>query len=457
VRRIFFYIVAGVVLPMLVTGAYVALSSAHAAEKLLRRQMDSALLYTDSVIAHRWTNRRSDLQLLAGNDPITRWIASGAKGDVPNYLRDALASMDVLYDVIIQDSEMHTVATLGPTPAPAPYTLISAPITDSLRHVIGFVRARVSWGTLVPQDRIGPRGTYIGLRDLRRGGAMVSSSVPFAALSTDRFRWSGEDWIVVRRPASGLDAELFDATALSPVIGPFRVVARNGLLALLLTTAAVMIVIYQLTRHLARREALSALGELAATIAHQIRTPLTSLKLDLQLAEEEIRDAHARGHVANALAQVRRLDDTLRASLRIARGQQSGDECDLRSIATSAADLVRKQAAAKGVSVSVDVEAGISMRGDAKALEQLFINLITNAVDAARGHVAILVSGKDLLIEDDGPGFDYRRSDEPFFTTKENGSGLGLQIARQVARAHHAHLTFGPRHGGGTVARLRVR
>jgi nitrogen fixation/metabolism regulation signal transduction histidine kinase len=136
---------------------------------------------------------------------------------------------------------------------------------------------------------------------------------------------------------------------------------------------------------------------------------------------------------------------------------------DLRS-------LVRKTAALE-MRVPVDVSAGpdVTVNGDADQLEQALINLLKNAAEASlatertpspsiRVSWAIEDDATTIIVEDDGPGVSETANlFVPFFTTKPNGSGIGLALSRQIVEAHEGDLSVATRPGGiGAIARLRL-
>lgn len=211
---------------------------------------------------------------------------------------------------------------------------------------------------------------------------------------------------------------------------------------------------YQMEQALQRHQRLSAMGEMAAGLAHQLRTPLaTALLYVANLAKSGLAEPERARFAEKALTRLRHLEHLIQDMLSFVKGQTG----DLETISVSAllADLqqiMEPQMAQRGVVLSVSDRSGeCVLRGDRKALIGALVNLLENALQAcAAGGRVILgaeMAGKGwllLTVSDNGRGFDAslgERLFEPFFTTRPEGTGLGLAIVRGVAEAH-----------GGTIA-----
>jgi signal transduction histidine kinase len=219
---------------------------------------------------------------------------------------------------------------------------------------------------------------------------------------------------------------------------------------------------------LRRREALSALGEMAAVLAHEIRTPLGSIKGNAQLIGEGAPDDD---RVTAMVREAGRLERLVNGLLDYARPQaprrQAGIDPDL--VTTRAAEIVAPKAAAASVNVVTDlVGAGSCLEADPDQLLQVLVNLLQNAVEACADssacgdNVVVRVrAGRGAVtftVLDQGPGLsrdlEVQELMRPFFSTKEKGTGLGLSVAMQIARQHGGELTLRDRKEGGAEARL---
>jgi signal transduction histidine kinase len=220
-------------------------------------------------------------------------------------------------------------------------------------------------------------------------------------------------------------------------------------------------------REKASRESLAAMGEFAASLAHEVRNPLTAVKIDLQSLQEKVADDEALTvPLRRALEEIDRLDSTVGDALSVVRRGDGDRTLDvwqpIRAAAHSAGPAFSKTVATLEV-IGEDDE--LPVRGDAAGLEQLFLNLLLNAAEAlpAGGRATIGAQrerGSVLVrVEDDGPGIPEevrRRIFEPLFSTKETGTGLGLTISRRIVEAHRGDLSVGDAEGGGTLVAIRL-
>jgi signal transduction histidine kinase len=218
-----------------------------------------------------------------------------------------------------------------------------------------------------------------------------------------------------------------------------------------------------------QREALIEVGKFAALLAHEVRNPLTAIRIDLQHVEEQLPpESPLRLQLARALREVERLDQTVSGALRIARsGTVSSDLVDLRvpllraiEVATPAFDQIDSTLALRGLD-----DAPVPVRGDEAALEQLFLNLLLNAAQALQRHgtagvILMAADGHaDVELWDRGIGIEpgkLGRVFDAFYSTKKDGTGLGLAIARGIVTGHGGLLEIESRPGDGTTVSIRL-
>jgi signal transduction histidine kinase len=215
-------------------------------------------------------------------------------------------------------------------------------------------------------------------------------------------------------------------------------------------------------RDLLRAEQLAAVGHLAAGVAHEVRNPLTGIKF---LVDAALRPANPTRLTDDDLRLIRqeiaRMERTVQDLLDYARTPAPDRRPhDLRALVTEAAGAAKSRADRKQVAVRVDsAPQPAPALVDRDQLLTLLTNLLFNAIDAAPpgGEVGARVGagpGGILTVQvvDNGPGIDPGVADRlftPFVTSKTTGTGLGLSVARRVARDHGGTLTAANQPGGG--------
>lgn len=219
---------------------------------------------------------------------------------------------------------------------------------------------------------------------------------------------------------------------------------------------------HSLKADLERNQRLAAMGEMAASLAHQLRTPLaTALLYSANLAQPDLSDAARARFAGKATEQLKRLERLIQDVLLFARGESIGrDAITAALLIGEAAQTLEPLCLEKDVRFRVELEVGETIiMGSRKALGGALVNLLENALQAceAGGEVVLsaLMEGRRLRIgvRDTGPGIApeaQARIFEPFFTTRGQGTGLGLAIALGVARAHGGTIEVSSTPGEGS-------
>ncbi|MCR9095997.1 MAG: HAMP domain-containing histidine kinase [bacterium] len=212
-----------------------------------------------------------------------------------------------------------------------------------------------------------------------------------------------------------------------------------------------------------------SMEDLSASIAHEIRNPITAAKsLVQQMGEDPASDENLE-YAGLALSELDRVERSISHLLRYARDEEPRfAPMALSEVARAAVVGLRDRAAAQGVSLAVDFDVEGEMRGDAEKLRRVVENLVANAIDAlaesgTQRPTVELLGGENLAgdevwlrVIDNGPGIpadERARIWSPFFTTKETGTGLGLALSRKTVEAHGGsiELLSDPRQGSEFV------
>ena len=260
-----------------------------------------------------------------------------------------------------------------------------------------------------------------------------------------------------------------DLVRQASLIGTLTVVllgAAFGLMRVLFKRAD------RLEKQAVEAERMAVIGTLASGLAHEIRNPLNSLNLNMQMLEEEARerDGGRSGQKLMSItrSEISRLENLVTDFLSYAKPRP----LDLEEI--SAAELFERvtqvlagEIRARGVEVVLrDESAGEKVRVDRDQMNQLLINLTKNAVAATEevdrpGRVELRASLREthlaLEVGDNGAGIaevDRRKVFELFFSTRKGGTGLGLAIVERIARSHDAEVEIESAAGEGTTLRL---
>jgi two-component system sensor kinase FixL len=216
-----------------------------------------------------------------------------------------------------------------------------------------------------------------------------------------------------------------------------------------------------------RARTLAAIGEMSASIAHEIKNPLASISAVLQnLRSREEASSATRALMDEALGQVRRLDARVHDLLLFSRSWNPRPRpVDLRAIVERVVAATEGVALYAGVRFRVDAPPGVPLVADRSMLEQVFLNLFQNSAEAMEGREGTIrcvieqsPSGITAAIEDDGPGIppDTRETlFRPFFTTKKGGTGLGLANCLKMMEAHGGTISVEPGSPRGTRIELR--
>jgi len=232
--------------------------------------------------------------------------------------------------------------------------------------------------------------------------------------------------------------------------------------------------LWHVQKQLGRAERLAALGQMTAAIAHDLGTPLNSVLGYTQLLAKEVTSREGREKLTIIESQVRVMSQAIRNAL----DQTRTPSLERRPVAVTrliedTLALLDPMLRAKGIEVTRVLDAAPPViAADARGLQQILLNVLTNALDALDqgGHITVTAeaqggngtpAGLLLRIADDGEGIapeDIACVFQPFFTTKSvgRGTGLGLTISQDIARAHDGTVRVHSRRGEGTTVEITI-
>jgi two-component system sensor histidine kinase AtoS len=197
-------------------------------------------------------------------------------------------------------------------------------------------------------------------------------------------------------------------------------------------------------------ERLTTLGTFTATIAHEVRNPLSAVRLTVQMLARRVAADGKDPATQIIIDELDRLDLIIDELLAFSKGMTvSPEPCALRTVVDETVRLFRRQAEHAGVQIPIVGEAQVF--ADAARLRQLLMNVLINAIQAVQSHdkddvdgqVTITILPDGFAICDNGPGINpaiLPTLFQPFTTGKPAGTGLGLHLAKAIAEAHQAQL-----------------
>jgi len=222
----------------------------------------------------------------------------------------------------------------------------------------------------------------------------------------------------------------------------------------------------EVEEQLSAAQKLSALGQLSASLAHEIKNPLSSIKGTAEILLDEFPYGHPkREFVEILLKETTRLNNTVEEVLAFSRrgvsdkGKGKNETEPLSQVIDRVTSLLASQVKKKSIKLTVtDWEEGKTFPVAGEKLSQVFLNIILNSIDAvpAKGAITITAEKQDggyaVIVKDNGPGIPdelKKKIFDPFYSTKDGGTGLGLSISKKIVESYGGSLTLSDSEEGG--------
>ncbi len=228
----------------------------------------------------------------------------------------------------------------------------------------------------------------------------------------------------------------------------------------------------KMEQKLAQAARLSALGTLAAGVAHEIGNPLNGIKLTIShlkdlFAQRELDDESFEKYSETIVKEVNRLDDIVRGFLTLAKERElSLQPCKVDKLLKETVHLVEKEAVNRCIGIETDIRAiEKDILVDPQMLKSALLNILINAMEASQEKGKIRVSlGEDngwivISIGDRGEGMPLEVLDrvfDPYFSTKSSGTGLGLSLTKNIIEKHEGNISIESKPGEGTLVTVII-
>jgi PAS domain S-box-containing protein len=331
----------------------------------------------------------------------------------------------------------------------------------------GVVTARPD-GRLLHANRTAREALGLRLRELRE--------TPLRSLFADR---GDADGVARALREEGVVREReFDLRGVSGRTFPVRLSAAraDGPDPRLLVVFRDLTEIRHIRSRLIETEKLGAMAKVAGSVAHEIRNPLNTLFLNADLLEEELTEA---GQIPAATAEtlrvmreeIERLNEIIKNYLSLSKlGNPNFERLELNEVVREFAEEAEEMAGRRKVALGLRLGRGdTAVRGDRNMLRRVLVNLVQNALDVSPPGARVVLASRRLLhrvrlsVRDRGPGVSADALPhlfQPFFSTKERGTGLGLYLSREIVMAHDGSValrSLKPRGAQATVLLPRWR
>jgi signal transduction histidine kinase len=263
-----------------------------------------------------------------------------------------------------------------------------------------------------------------------------------------KYFWTVSAGMVLKYIVIGLI--LFDPQVAAPIV--IYVILSAIAFVILIRFDSYILTLTEVHEELRRKEKLAVIGQMAAAIGHEIRNPLSSLKGFTQLQQE--RYPNTNDFYPIMIQEIDRINSIVNDLMTLGKPKEiKFSKANIEEIIAYTLSITQQQAERQGVSVETTMAGPLPpIDCDGKQLKQVFINLIKNAIESMpdggkiKVRVKVIEGNKMYIsIKDEGCGINGENLlnlGEPFYTTKKDGTGLGLMVTNQIVKDHKGHINF---------------
>jgi signal transduction histidine kinase len=263
-----------------------------------------------------------------------------------------------------------------------------------------------------------------------------------------KYFWTVSAGMVLKYLIIGLI--LLDPQVAAPIV--IYIILSAIAFVILIRFDSYIFTLTEVHEELRRKERLAVIGQMAAAIGHEIRNPLSSLKGFTQLQQE--RYPNTNDFYPIMIQEIDRINSIVNDLMTLGKPKEiKFSKANIEEVIAYTLSITQQQAERQGVSVETTMAGPLPpIDCDGKQLKQVFINLIKNAIESMpdggkiKVRVKVIKGNKMYIsIKDEGCGIDGENLlnlGEPFYTTKKDGTGLGLMVTNQIIKDHKGHITF---------------